>query len=119
MIFKKWGIFLANLDPVIGSEQGKTRPVIIISENEINLLLNTVTTLPITTRKNNRLIYPNETLIKKNNFGLKKESVILCNQIRTLDKKRFISYLGEVDILEKQSEILHALSFLLGININK
>ena len=42
MTIQKWGIYRANLDPVIGSEQGKTRPVIIMSEDAINDLLNTV-----------------------------------------------------------------------------
>ena len=40
MIIKKWGIYRADLDPVIGSEQGKARPVLIISEDQINDLLN-------------------------------------------------------------------------------
>ncbi len=51
MSIKKWSIFRANLDPVIGSKQGKSRPVLVISENEINALLNTVNVIPITTRK--------------------------------------------------------------------
>ena len=44
----KWNIFLANLDPVIGSEQGKTRPVLVISEEQINQILPVVNVLPIT-----------------------------------------------------------------------
>jgi mRNA interferase MazF len=59
MNIKKWTIYRANLDPVIGSEQGKTRPVLVISENEINNLLNIVNVIPITTRKKGRQIYPN------------------------------------------------------------
>jgi len=59
----RWHIFLANLDPVIGSEQGKTRPVLVISEEEINQILPVVNVLPITTRKVGRRIYPNEVLI--------------------------------------------------------
>jgi mRNA-degrading endonuclease toxin of MazEF toxin-antitoxin module len=42
MKFEKWSVWLANLDPVIGSEQGKTRPVIIVSENQINEVLSVV-----------------------------------------------------------------------------
>ena len=49
MKVRKWTIYRANLDPVIGSEQGKSRPVIVISEDEINDLLNTVNIIPITT----------------------------------------------------------------------
>ena len=54
----QWNIFLANLDPVIGSEQGKTRPVLVISEERINQLLPVVNVLPITSRKAGRTIYP-------------------------------------------------------------
>lgn len=50
-MIKRWEIYKANLDPTIGSEQGKSRPVIIISENNINDLLNTVNIIPLTSRK--------------------------------------------------------------------
>ena len=112
---KKWSIYRANLDPVIGSEQGKSRPVLVISEDEINELLNIVNVLPITSRKAGRTIYPNEALIPANNFGVEQESVILCHQIRTLDKKRLSSLYGQVTDTTKQTEILDALCFQLGI----
>ncbi len=48
MKFERWTVWLANLDPVVGSEQGKTRPVIIISENQINEVLFVVNVLPLT-----------------------------------------------------------------------
>lgn len=83
----QWHIFLANLDPVIGSEQGKTRPVLVISEEQINQILPVVNVLPITSRKPGRKIYPNEVLIPHGLGGLAKESIALCYQIRTLDKK--------------------------------
>ena len=59
----RWHIFPASLDPVIGSEQGRTRPVLIISEEEINQILPVVNILPITSGKPGRRIYPNEVLI--------------------------------------------------------
>lgn len=82
MKFEKWSIWLANLEPVIGSEQGKTRPVIVISENQINEVLSVVNVLPLTSRKKNRNIYPNEALLPKKHSGLKSESVcsLLPNQ---------------------------------------
>ncbi len=88
MNFLKWEIWLADLDPVIGSEQGKTRPVLVISENYANKVLPVINILPLTTRKNNRTIYPNEVLLKAGDFGLPSESIVLCFQIRTLDKRR-------------------------------
>lgn len=98
-------IFLAGLDPVIGSEQGKTRPVIVISEEEINQILPVVNVLPITTRKPGRKIYSNEVLIPALTAGLVKESIVLCYQIRTLDKKRLIKTLGKIDSPELQDKI--------------
>ncbi len=111
----RWNIFLANLDPVIGSEQGKTRPVLIISEDQINRILPVVNVLPITSRKAGRKIYPNEVLIPKGVGGLTKESIVLCYQIRTLDKKRLIKKLGTIDSVELQEDIFEALFFQLGI----
>jgi mRNA interferase MazF len=67
MNIRKWSIYRADLNPVIGSEQGKTRPVLVISEDEINNLLNIVNVLPITSRKPGRNIYPNEVLLPANN----------------------------------------------------
>jgi mRNA interferase MazF len=115
MKFEKWTVWLANLDPVIGSEQGKTRPVIIVSENQINEVLSVVNVLPVTSRKKNRNIYPNEALLPEKHSGLKKESIVLCYQIRTLDKKRLIKLNGKIKDESLQHEILDALSFQLGI----
>lgn len=111
----KWHIFMANLDPVIGSEQGKTRPVLVISEEEINQILPVVNVLPITSRKMDRKIYPNEVLISTEIGGLEKESIVLCYQIRTLDKSRLIREMGKIEDLEVQEGIIDALCFQLGI----
>ncbi len=116
MKFERWTIWLANLDPVVGSEQGKTRPVMVISENQINEVLAVVNVLPITSRKKNRSIYPNEAQLPSKLSGLKKESIVLCYQIRTLDKKRLVKKYGEVEDETVQQEIISALSFQLGID---
>ena len=116
MIIKRWSVYRANLDPVVGSEQGKSRPVLVISEDAINDLLNIVNVIPITTRKPGRRIYPNEVLIPANNFGLSNESIILCHQIRTLDKQRLSSLYGAVSDSDKQIEVVEALCFQLGID---
>lgn len=112
---RKWSIWKADLDPVVGSEQGKTRPVLIISETEINKILRVVNILPITGRKRGRKIYPNEVLLKTGQFGLKKESLVLCYQIRTIDKKRMLTEYGIIDDLDKQAEIIESVCFQLGI----
>ena len=118
MKYKKWSIWRANLDPVIGSEQGKSRPVLIISENDINELLNIVNIIPITSLKPGRVIYPNETLIPAGKSGLTVESIALCHQIRTIDKKRLSKRYGQISSKVIHRYIIEALSFQLGINID-
>jgi mRNA interferase MazF len=63
MSVERWSIWRANLDPVVGSEQGKRRPVLVISETDLNDILPVVNVLPITSRKAGRRIYPNEALL--------------------------------------------------------
>lgn len=112
------GLFRANLDPVVGSEQGKSRPVLIISDNEINKLLNTVNVIPVTSRKPGRNIYPNEVLINDDTLGLPNESIILCHQIRTIDKQRLSHKYGQILVSEKQEEVIEALCFQLAVDRN-
>jgi mRNA interferase MazF len=117
MKFNQWEIWKANLDPVIGSEQGKTRPVVIISDTAINKILNIVNVLPITSLKKGRTIYPNETFIKSQISGLELDSIVLCYQIRTLDKSRLIKFYGSIYDINKRKEIIEALSFQFGFDL--
>lgn len=119
MKVEKWSIWRANLDPVIGSEQGKSRPVLIISEDDINELLNIVNIIPITTRKPERVVYPNETLLAGQKFGLEKESIALCHQIRTIDKQRLSNKYGKIMDKNIQNNITESICFQLGIGFNK
>jgi mRNA interferase MazF len=112
---QKWSIYRANLDPTIGSEQGKSRPVLIISEDSINTVLNCVNILPITSLKDGRIIYPNEVLLNTNIGILSNSSIVLCHQIRTIDKKRLSHHYGTISDLTLQEEIKEALAFQLGL----
>ncbi len=85
---------MANLDPVIGSEQGHIRPVLVISEETVNKVLPVLNVLPITSRKPMRTVYPNEVLLPEGANGLEMESIVLCHQIRTQDKQRLVRRLG-------------------------
>ncbi len=112
----RWEIWLANLDPIVGSEQGKTRPVLIISATALNNILPVVNVFPVTSRKPNRRIYPNETLLPTNTAGLNNESIVLCYQVRTLDKQRLVRKFGI--LLEKnlQNQIIKSLKFQLELD---
>ncbi len=111
----RWSIYLVNLDPTIGSEQGKTRPVLVISDDEINAILPVMNILPITSYKQGRKIYPNEAFLSKGQSNLDKDSIVLCYQIRTIDKKRLIKKMGEIKDDDAKNEIIDALSFQLSL----
>lgn len=114
----KGSIWLVNFEPVIGSEQGKIRPAVIISEEEINKVLPVLNVIPITSQKEGRKVYANETLIESGKFGLMNNSIILSYQIRTIDKKRLVKELGFIDDQTIREKITKALCFQLGIKLN-
>ena len=95
MIIKRGFIYLAALDPVIGNEIAKTRPVAVISNDKNNEFSGTVTVLPITSR-NLRKIYPFEVYLEKGSGKLPKNSKLKADQIRILDKSRLIKMIGEL-----------------------
>ena len=102
---EQYSIWLVNLDPTIGAEIKKTRPAVIISPNEMNEVLNTVIIAPMTTKIRN---WP--TRIKIEFLG--KQGEIALDQIRTIDKKRLIKYLGNIDF-STIMEIKHVLKEML------
>ncbi len=113
MTVERWEIWLANLEPVIGSEQGRTRTVLVLSSTALNRILSVVNVLLITSRKPNRRIYPNESLIPVNTAGLTAESIVLCYQIRTPDKQRLVKNFGKLEDENLRNQILAALKFQL------
>lgn len=94
-IIKRGDIYYANLNPVIGSEQGGTRPVLIISNDTGNKHSPTVIVAAITSRVQTKAKLPTHTIV--NDFaGLDKDSVILLEQICTIDKQRLKNYIGTI-----------------------
>lgn len=115
MSAERWSVWLADLEPVVGSEQGKTRPVLVISATRLNDTLPVVNVLPLTSRKPNRRVYPNETLLPAGAAGLPNESLVLCYQIRTLDKRRLKREFGTLDDETLRRSVVNALNFQLGM----
>lgn len=104
MNIKRGGVYLAALDPVIGNEISKTRPAVVISNDKNNEFSGTVTVIPITSERLKK-IYPFETLINKGTGNLPKDSKAKADQIRTLDKKRLVKFIGILEGIElKQIE---------------
>lgn len=108
----KGEIWLVSLETVVGHEIGKTRPALVISNDRNNQFADTVTILPIISKTEK--IYPFEVLLLKEEANLPKDSKMKSNQIRTIDKKRLVGFLGKVT-KEKLIEIEQALLIHLGI----
>jgi len=104
---KRGEIYLADLSPVVGSEQGGQRPVLIVQNDVGNKYSPTVIVVAITAQITKSKLPTHVELPGKGN-GLNKDSVILCEQIRTIDKKRLMQLLGELDesYMEKVNEAL-------------
>jgi len=115
MIIKRGEIHLASLDPAVGREISKTRPVVIISNDINNRFSGTVTVLPITS-KNLEKVYPFEVRLPKSAGNLPKDSKVKADQIRTLDKRRIVKAIGMLDN-ESIARIETALKIHLGLEI--
>ena len=96
---KRGDIYYANMDPVLGSEQGGYRPVLIVQNNRGNLYSPTVIVAAITSRLKHKM--STHVMLGKTG-GLEKNSVVLLEQIRTLDKRRLRDYVGTVDRFQMQ-----------------
>jgi mRNA interferase MazF len=94
MNIKRGNIYLANLDPTIGSEINKIRPVVVISNDINNKYSNTISILPITS--NTKSIYPFEVFLEAGIGNLPKNSKAKADQIRTIDKLRLIKEVGSL-----------------------
>lgn len=91
---KKGDVYYASLNPIVGSEQDGERPVVVVQNNLANKHSPTIIIVPITTVLK-RMELPTHIPISKNRF-LKKDSMILVEQIRAIDKKRLKAYLGHL-----------------------
>lgn len=110
---KKGDIFFADLNQSLGSEQSGSRPVLVIQNNKGNKHSPTIITAPMTSHRKNNL--PTHVIIKSNECqGLKKDSVVLLEQIRTIDKRRLKFKLGSIGP-NLISQIDKALGVSLGL----
>ena len=114
MNIKRGDIFYADLSPVIGSEQGGLRPVLIVQNDVGNRYSPTVIAAAITSKQTKAKL-PTHLDISGPDAGLSKDSVVLLEQIRTLDKKRLREKMGHLDesVMDKVNSAI-SVSFGLG-----
>lgn len=92
---KKGQIYYADLSPVVGSEQGGLRPVCIASNDRGNANSPVVIVAPITSAIQKRRL-PTQFIVKSSSKGLRCDSMIMCEQLRTIDKTRLKNLVGEL-----------------------
>lgn len=111
MIIKRGDMFYADLSPVVGSEQGGIRPVLIIQNDLGNKYSPTVIAAAITSQKTKNKL-PTHIEIDSKDNGLKADSVVLAEQIRTIDKSRLKEKIGHID----DNEVINKINSALGIS---
>ncbi len=114
VIVKRGDIYYADLSPVVGSEQGGVRPVLVVQNDIGNKYSPTVIAAAITSQINKAKM-PTHIEISAEEYGLNKDSVILLEQVRTIDKRRLREKIGHLDerLMRAVDEAL-SVSFGLG-----
>ena len=114
MVVKRGDMFYADLSPVVGSEQGGIRPVIIIQNDIGNLHSPTVIAAAITSQQGKTRL-PTHIKIDCKENGLKSDSIVLTEQIRTIDKSRLKEKIGHVEDENVMIKINNALGVSFGL----
>ena len=113
MLIKRGDIYYADLSPVVGSEQGGVRPVLIVQNDIGNKFSPTVIAAAITSRQDKNNL-PTHIEVDARSCGLARDSVVLLEQVRTLDKKRLREKMGALDT-DDMGKVNQALSVSFGL----
>ncbi len=111
-MIKRGEIYFADLSPVIGSEQGGVRPVLVVQNDVGNKYSPTIIAAAITSQLEKAKL-PTHIQLPAEKYGLPKNSIVLLEQIRTIDKKRLKEKIGELPIIE-MTKVNEALLISLG-----
>ena len=114
MVIKRGDMFYADLSPVVGSEQGGVRPVLVIQNNVGNKYSPTVIVSAITSQLNKSKL-PTHIELDSEEFGLKSDSIILTEQVRTIDKSVLKEKIGHINDTQVMSKIDNALGVSFGL----
>ena len=111
-MIKRGEIYFADLSPVVGSEQGGVRPVLVVQNDVGNKYSPTIIAAAITSQLEKAKL-PTHIQLPAEKYGLPKNSLVLLEQIRTIDKKRLKEKIGELPIIE-MTKVNEALLISLG-----
>ena len=114
MVIKRGDMFYADLSPVVGSEQGGVRPVLIIQNDTGNKYSPTVIAAAITSQTGKNKL-PTHIEIGSDDNGLKSDSVVLAEQSRTIDKSRLKEKIGHIDDNSVMSKVNNAIGISFGL----
>jgi len=106
-------VYLVNFDPTIGAESKKTRPALVL-QNDVGNRYSAVTIVAAITSHHGDPLYPQQALIRAPEAGLRADSAVLLNQIRTVDKQRLVKRLGALKP-ETMRQVERALEISLGL----
>ena len=112
---KRGDIYFADLSPVVGSEQGGMRPVLIVQNDTGNRHSPTVIAAAITSQTGKARL-PTHIELTARSFGLSRDSVVLLEQIRTIDKQRLRERMGKLDAVQMQ-RVDDALAVSFGLRV--
>ncbi len=114
MTIKRGDMYYADLSPVIGSEQGGIRPVLIVQNDTGNKYSPTVIAAAITSQTGKNKL-PTHIQIGTNSGGLKSDSIVLAEQIRTIDKSRLKEKIGHIDDNSIMNQVNNAIGISFGL----
>lgn len=113
--YARGNVWDVDLEPVVGSETGKRRPCVIIQNDVGNKYAPTVIVAVITKAENIKKPYPVDVPVRRGKSGLTFDSVVMCSQIRTVDKQRLVKHRGKIP-LETMEQVNKALQISLGLS---
>jgi mRNA interferase MazF len=116
MMASQFEIYQATLEPHEGSEQGGTRPVLVISRTSINRSLPILAVLPVTSLKARRRIYSTEVMIPAGTARLTHDSLALAHQVRTISSAQLQRRYGFLDDQDLQEKIRQAIRVFLDLD---
>ena len=117
MTIKRGDIYYADLSPVVGSEQGGIRPVLIVQNDVGNKFSPTVIAAAITSQHDKSKL-PTHIQVNADNCGLAKDSIVLLEQVRTIDKQRLKERMGKLDN-RSMNKVNDAISVSFGLGQNE